>query len=138
MLKSKYLKLLMSLFLCLGTTACGDDDDNASEPAFSRIVITPEQDVYHVGDVVTCSITRTSPGTGDLRDASYWWYASWWFADSEMKADFQDFSDDNTCTSSPITLTTPGSVNIYFFGRLEYPHWDWRKVEIARTLTVVE
>lgn len=115
-----------------------DDDDKISEPTFSHITITPEKEIYHVGDIVTCSINRTSPGIGDLRDTSYWWYTSWWFTDSEMKADFQEFSDDNVNTSSPITLTTPGRVTLYFFGRLEYPHWDWRKIEIGRTITVVE
>ena len=138
MLKSKYLYLLLVALLSFGLTACGDDDDKGAEPSFGQIVISPEKDVYHVGDVVTCSITRTSPGTGDLRDASYWWYTSWWFVDSDMKADFQDFDASNVSTSEPITLTVPGQVKLYFFGRLEYPIWDWRKVEIARTITVVE
>lgn len=139
MSKSKYLNfilILMSVLLTASMAACGDDDDKASEPSFSQIVITPEKDVYHVGDVVTCSITKTSPGNGDLRNASYWWYASWWFSDSEQKADFQDFDDNGKSTSQPITLTEAGQVRLYFFGRLEYPHYDWRKVEIGRTITV--
>ena len=95
--------------------------------------------MYHVGDVVTCSIVRTSEGSADLREASYWWYASWWFADPELKADFQDFDAETaTCTSAPITLTKPGEVTLYFFGRIEFPNFDWRKVEIGKTITVVE
>lgn len=138
MSKNKYLNLLVIILMAVYVAACGDDDDKISEPKFSNIVITPEKEIYHVGDIVTCSINRTSPGNGDLRGTSYWWYTSWWFADSEMKADFQEFADDNVNTSSPITLTTPGQVTLYFFGRLEYPHWDWRKIEIGRTITVVE
>lgn len=137
MLKNKYLTLLMLAIIPLLVTAC-DDDDKGLEPTFSQIVITPAKDVYKVGDQITCSINRTSPGTGDLRDASYWWYASWWFDDSEMKADFQEFDASDVCTSSTITLTEAGEVTLYFFGRLDYPHYDKRKVEIAKTITVTE
>lgn len=127
----------MLAFLPLLMTAC-DDDDKGYEPSFSEIVISPAKDVYKVGDVITCSINRTSEGTGDLRGADYWWYASWWFDNTEMKADFQEFDAQNVCTSSRITLTEPGQVTLYFFGRLDYPHYDKRKVEIARTITVTE
>lgn len=137
MLKNKYLTLLMLAFIPLFMTACTDDDKDY-EPTFSQIVISPVKDVYKVGDVITCSISKTSEGTGDLRSADYWWYASWWFDDSEMRADFQEFNSENICTSSEITLTEPGSVTLYFFGRLDYPHYEKRKVEIARTITVME
>jgi len=137
MLKSKYLSILMTVMLSIGMISC-DDDDKGMEPSFSQIEISPVKDVYHVGDVVTCTIHRTSDGIGDLRGASYWWYASWWFADSDMKADFQDFDNSDVSTSAPITLTTPGQVTLYFFGRLEYPHYDFRKIETSRTITVVE
>lgn len=133
---NKYLTLLLMAVIPLLVTACDDDKD--LEPTFSQIVISPAKDVYKVGDVVTCSITRTSEGTGDLRGADYWWYASWWFDNSELKADFQEFDDSNVCTSSEITLTEAGNVTLYFFGRLDYPHYDKRKVEIARTITVTE
>lgn len=137
MLKNKYGIMLTALLMSLFMASC-DDGDSGLEPTFSRIEIKPAKEIYHVGDVVTCSIQRTSAGTGDLRNASWWWYASWWFADSEMKADFQDFNASDVCESSQITLTEPGEVTLYFFGRLEYPHYDWRKIEIARTITVVE
>jgi hypothetical protein len=116
--------------------SCSDDDQEL--PGFTTISITPEQSVYHVGDVITCSITETKAAPDGLKAASYWWYASWWFTDSTMTADFQDFDDNKTCTSSQITLTKAGDVTLYFFGRLEYPKFDYRKVEIARTITVVE
>jgi hypothetical protein len=137
MLKQKYLYLLLTAIMSVSLFACSDDDSDI-EPSFAQIVISPEQDVYHVGDVVKCSITRTSPGSDTLKEDSYWWYASWWFSDSEMKADFAEFNDSNVNTSDEITLTTAGKVKLYFFGQLKYPNWDWRKVEIARTITVVE
>ena len=31
-----------------------------------------------------------------------------------------------------------GDVNLYFFGRVEFPNFDWRKVEIAKTVKVAE
>lgn len=130
--------LLAALLGAAGLASCSDDDGDIAEPSFSQITITPQKDVYSVGDVITCTITLTSPGSDNLRDASYWWYASWWFADSELTADFQDFDDNGLCTSSTIELTTPGEVTLYFFGRLEYPNWDWRKVEIGRTIKVAE
>lgn len=137
MSKSKLLCLLTILLMPAVFTACEEDAD-ITEPSFSGISIIPEKDVYKVGDVITCSITRTSPGAGDLRKSSYWWYASTWFADPEMKADFEDFGPSDTNTSEPITLTEPGELTLYFFGRLEYPDWDWRKVEISRTIRVTE
>ena len=128
MTKTKhFLFVLMLLGLALAPASCSDDDKPQS-PTFGTITITPEKDVYKVGDVVTC----------DLKEASYWWYASWWFSDSEMKADFQDFGEDNVNTSAQITLTEAGEVTLYFFGKLDYPKFDWRKVEIGRTVTVTE
>lgn len=136
MSKSKILYLLTILLIPTIFTAC--DDDPATEPSFSEISITPEKEVYRVGDVITCSIKRTSPGTGDLRNSSYWWYVSNWFENSEMKADFEEFDSSETNTSEPITLSEPGEITLYFFGRLEYPNWDWRKIEISRTIHVIE
>lgn len=132
----KYLTPIVGLLMCV-CIACSDDD-STREPSFGGIEITPRQDVYHVGDVITCSIAKVADGTGDLRAASYWWYASWWFEDSELRADFEEFDAAGTNTSQPITLTRAGEVTLYFFGRLEYPRWDWRKVEISRTITVLE
>ena len=39
-------------------------------------------------------------------------------------------------TSSPIVLTEPGEVKLYFFGKLQYPNWEFYKVEIPITITV--
>lgn len=129
--------VLMLLCLALVPASCSDDDKPQS-PTFGTITITPEKEVYKVGDVITCSIKQLSEGSPELKEASYWWYASWWFSDSEMKADFEDFGEDGINTSAEITLTEPGEVTLYFFGKLDFPNFDWRKVEIGRTITVVE
>lgn len=124
------------IVLTLGLVSC--DEDDYRNPKYSVITITPEKDVYKVGDVVTCSIKEIEGPGQELKKASYWWYASWWFADSEQKADFQEFDETGTNRSSQIVLTKAGDVNLYFFGRIEYPNFDFRKVEEYRTIKVEE
>lgn len=111
------------------------------EPTYSPIKLTPDKEVYEVGDTVICSIALQTFGSDNLQASTYWFYASWWFADPLMTADFQEFvtvEGRDVCTSSPIVLTQAGDVKIYFFGRLEYPEWDFRKKEIPVNLKVIE
>ena len=111
-------------------------------PTFSNITISPQQDAYRVGDTITCSIERLTTGSEELfeDDNQYWFYASWWFENPEMTADFQTFAQNEAgkyvATSSPIVLTEPGEVKLYFFGKLQYPNWEFYKVEIPITITV--
>ena len=73
-------------------------------------------------------------------DNQYWFYASWWFGNHELTADFQTFAQNEAgkyvATSSPIVLTEPGEVKLYFFGKLQYPNWEFYKIEIPITITV--
>ena len=73
-------------------------------------------------------------------DNQYWFYASWWFENPEMTADFQTFAQNEAgkyvATSSPIVLTEPGEVKLYFFGKLQYPNWEFHKVEIPVIINV--
>ena len=131
-------RFLLPLVLAIMPILASCSDDEAELPSFTSISISPEKDVYKVGDVITCTITETKAAPEGLKASSYWWYASWWFDDSTMTADFQDFDDNKTCTSSEITLTEAGEVTLYFFGRLEYPKYDYRKVEIGRKIKVEE
>lgn len=111
-------------------------------PTFSNITISPQQDAYRVGDTITCSIERLTTGSEELfeDDNQYWFYASWWFANPEMTADFQTFAQNEAgkyvATSSPIVLTEPGEVKLYFFGKLQYPNWEFHKVEIPVIINV--
>ena len=139
-MRNKQIFLAMGLMITgmlavFALTACSDDDD-ISLPTFSEITVSPARDVYHVGDKVTCTIHRQTTGSETLKGYSYWWYTSWWFPDPDQKADFESSDTAGTCTSAEIELTKAGDVTLYFFGQLQYPKWDYRKVEIGKTLHV--
>lgn len=136
MQKTKFIGFLL-MALTFSLVSCSDDD-NDRDPSYSAITITPEKEVYKVGDVITCSITEIKAPSDELKAASYWWYASWWFSNPDLTADFQEFDENRVNTSSEITLTEAGEVTLYFFGRLDYPNFDFRKVEIGKTITVTE
>ena len=108
-------------------------------PTFSTITLTPAKEVYTLGDSVQASITMLTPGDPSLKNATYWFYTSWWGNDPNMTADFctPDTVDGIVSfTSSKIALTQAGEVRIYFWGRLEYPNWNFQPVQIAVTIHV--
>ena len=108
-------------------------------PKFSEITLSPSKAVYALGDTVQASITMLSPGDPSLKKATYWFYTSWWGSDPEKTADFctPDTIAGTICfTSGKIALTQAGEVRIYFWGRLEYPNWDFQPVQIPVTLNV--
>lgn len=145
-------------FLCLGIVvltlllllpSCKKKDP-VTLPTYSEISISPQKDVYQVGDIVRCSITMQTTGSTTLQKATYWFYANWWFTDPELTADFQEFvTDPETgemiATSSEIELTEAAvkktkeneHADLCFYGRLEYPNWDFRKVEIRVPIRVI-
>ena len=135
MQKQLYILLLLVPVLFCACT----DKTGVTLPTFSDIHVSPEQAVYHVGDSVVCTIDMLTPGDASLKAATYWFYTSWWGSDPDMTADFcQPDTVDGVIsfTSSPITLTEKGEVRIYFWGRLEYPNWDFQPVQIPVTLKV--
>ena len=108
-------------------------------PKFSEITLSPSKAVYALGDTVQASITMLSPGDPSLKKATYWFYTSWWGSDPEKTADFctPDTIAGTICfTSGKIALTQAGEVRIYFWGRLEYPNWDFQPIQIPVTLNV--
>lgn len=145
-------------FLCLGIVvltlllllpSCKKKDP-VTLPTYSEISISPQKDVYQVGDIVRCSIKMQTTGSNNLQKATYWFYANWWFTDPELTADFQEFvTDPETgemiATSSEIELTEAAvkktkeneHADLCFYGRLEYPNWDFRKVEIRVPIRVI-
>ncbi len=145
-------------FLCLGIVvltlllllpSC-KKKDSVTLPTYSEISISPQKDVYQVGDIVRCSIKMQTTGSDNLQKATYWFYANWWFTDPELTADFQEFvTDPETgemiATSSEIELTEAAvkktkeneHADLCFYGRLEYPNWDFRKVEIRVPIRVI-
>jgi len=140
---NKFLSIgVIVLTLSLLLPSC-KQKDSVTLPEYSAISITPQKDVYEEGDVVSCSIAMLNTGSSNLQKATYWFYANWWFTDPEVTADFQEFTIDEltgamVATSSEITLTSGavqktkenGHADLCFYGRLEYPNWDYRKVEI--------
>lgn len=133
MKRQLYILVLSALLIgCAGKTS-------VTLPTFSSIAVTPEKSTYAVGDQVECSVTMRTPGDASLKQATYWFYTSWWGSDPDMTADFcQPDTVDGVIsfTSSPITLTEKGEVRIYFWGRLEYPNWDFQPIQIPVTLKV--
>lgn len=135
------MKLRFSLFfllLVLVLSAC-TREQKRTLPMFSTITLTPAKEVYTLGDSVQASITMLTPGDASLKEAKYWFYTSWWGSDPNMTADFctPDTVDGIVSfTSSKIALTKAGEVRIYFWGRLEYPNWDFQPVQIPVTIHV--
>ena len=128
-----FLMLLLPAFV-----ACKKEQQREL-PKFSEITLSPSKAVYALGDTVQASITMLSPGDPSLKKATYWFYTSWWGSDPEKTADFctPDTIAGTICfTSGKIALTQAGEVRIYFWGRLEYPNWDFQPVQIPVTLNV--
>lgn len=131
----RFRKLLIWLCPVL-LLSCEEQQPQVTLPSYSAISVSPQKEVYHVGDTVVCRISMQDQGSDNLQKATYWWYAGWWFTDATMTADFQSFDEEGVCMSSPIELTEAGTQKLYFFARLEYPGWDFRKVEIPITLQI--
>ena len=135
------MKLRFSLFfllLVLVLSAC-TREQKLTLPTFSTITLTPAKEVYTLGDSVQASITMLTPGDPSLKNATYWFYTSWWGNDPNMTADFctPDTVDGIVSfTSSKIALTQAGEVRIYFWRRLEYPNWNFQPVQIPVTIHV--
>ena len=138
----RFVKCLSLMVFTILTLASCEPESNVVIPTFSDITISPQLDTYAIGDTITCSIERLTIGSEELfeDDNQYWFYASWWFENPEMTADFQTFAQNEAgkyvATSSPIVLTEPGEVKLYFFGKLQYPNWEFHKVEIPVIINV--
>lgn len=138
----RFVKCLSLMVFTILTLASCEPESNVVIPTFSDITISPQLDTYAIGDTITCSIERLTIGSEELfeDDNQYWFYASWWFGNHELTADFQTFAQNEAgkyvATSSPIVLTEPGEVKLYFFGKLQYPNWEFYKVEIPVIINV--
>ena len=105
------------VFTILTLASC-EPESNVVIPTFSDITITPQQSVYTVGDTITCFITRLTEGSeGLLEDANqYWFYASWWFKDPTLTADFQVFekTEEGIAVKIPYLLIGTNPLAISF------------------------
>ena len=138
----QFAKCILLMLITVLTLASCEPKSAVVLPTFSNITISPQHDVYKVGDTITCTIERLTDGSDNLfEDANqYWFYASWWFTNPDLTADFQLFEENEAgksiATSSPIILSEPGEVKLYFFGKLQYPNWEFHKIEIPVTIHV--
>lgn len=134
----KLRSVIFFSLLVLVLSAC-TREQKRTLPTFSAITLAPAKEVYAVGDSVQASITMLTPGDPSLKKATYWFYTSWWGKDPNMTADFctpDTVENVISFTSSKIALTQQGEVRIYFWGRLEYPNWDYQPIQIPITLHV--
>lgn len=150
-MNKKFLSLWIGMLTLLLLLPSCKQKDAVALPNYSVISISPQKEVYEVGEKVRCSITMQNTGSSNLQKATYWFYANWWFTDPELTADFQEFvtnpeTGEMVATSNEIELTLPaaqktkdnGHAELCFYGRLEYPNWDFRKVEIRVPICVTE
>lgn len=149
-MSKKFLSLGIAMMTLLLLLPSCKPKDTVTLPTYSAISISPQKEVYEVGDVVRCSITMQTTGSTNLQKATYWFYANWWFTDPELTADFQEFvtnpeTGEMVATSNEIELTEAAvkktkdneHADLCFYGRLEYPNWDFRKVEIRVPIRVI-
>lgn len=145
----KYNKFLFIGLIAFGFLPSCKKSDAVTLPEYSAINVYPQKQVYQIGDTIYCKIAKLSEGSETLKKATYWFYANWWFADPELTADFQEFvinpeTGRMEASSSEIVITDAavqkaaenGHVDLCFYGRLEYPNWDFRKIEIRVPINV--
>ena len=134
----KLNKLSAVLLFPLVLIACNSKTD-VTLPSFSDITLSPQQEVYHVGDSVVASVSMLTPGSESLKESTYWFATSWWRGKTQV--DFQTPEEKDgllVFTSEKIGLDEAGEQRVYFWGRLEYPNWDFQSVTIQVTLKVEE
>ncbi len=133
---NKYIALLVCSLLLL---SCNNESSNVTLPTFSAISLSPQQDVYHVGDSVVATITMLTPGSESLKQSTYWFATSWWRGSTPV--DFQSPQEQEgqqVFTSNKIGLDEAGEQRISFWGRLEYPNWDFQPITVDVKIKVEE
>ena len=134
----KHYKFVTLIVVAL-MLSCNNQESDVTLPIFSAITISPQQEIYHVGDSVTATITMLTPGSESLKQSTYWFATSWWRGQTGV--DFQtpqEVEGMQVFTSSKIGLDEAGDHRIYFWGRLEYPNWDFQPVTLNVSLKIEE
>ncbi len=126
-------RILLTLIAILPLGSCEEKDDRGI-PGFSEITVSPEKDVYEVGDQVTCTIRMTSPAYPTLKKSTYWWYTSGGSRALKIRLIFKSLRRVANVYQVQSPSLSRGDVKLYFFGRLEYPNYDWEKIEISKPL----
>ncbi len=135
----KVFAVLIFPLLSLLFIGCNNSGSDVELPTFSEISLSPQQETYHIGDSVVATISMLTPGSESLKQSTYWFATSWWKGKTQV--DFQtpvETEGKQVFTSGKIGLDEAGEHRIYFWGRLEYPNWDYQPVTTEITINVVE
>ncbi len=134
-----YRLSVIALTLALTSTlfSCSSDDDLA-KPNFSEITVSPVQDVYHVGDMITLTVKQLSDTPSEIKTETAWFF----YPDGASQDDRILFvprtSDTSEFVSSVITLRSAGTVQLAFYTQYDYPKYKYDGVTLYKTITVVE
>ncbi len=109
------------MVFCLVFTGCSDDDDSTPTPIFSEITISPQKDVYQVGDKIRLTVSQLTETPTAIKAAKYWFYY-----DYATKAMFvTPTTDSNEFISPEITLTNAGDVELSFWAQYDYAQYRY-------------
>lgn len=125
---------LFTIVLSLVFIGCSDDDDNTPTPIFSEISVSPQKDVYHIGDKIQLTVSQLTETPTVIKAAKYWFYY-----DYATKAMFvTPTTDTNEFISPEITLTKTGDVELSFWAQYDYTQYRYDGVTKRIILHVIE
>lgn len=129
--------IALSLALTSMLFNCSSDVELA-KPTFTEITISPEKDVYQVGDMITLTVRQLNETPAEIKAEKAWFY----YPDGATQDDRILFVNRTVDTgefiSSVITLSAAGSVDLAFYTQYDYPKYKYDGVTIYKTITVVE
>lgn len=130
--------IALSLALTSMLFNCSSDVDDLAKPTFSEITISPVQDVYHVGDMITLTVRQLTDTPTEIKTGT-----AWFFYPDEVSQDdrilFVNRTVDTGEYVSPfITLRSAGTVQLAFYTQYDYPKYKYDGVTLYKTITVVE
>ena len=137
-LPSFVICLSFFVFLGIALSSCSKDDDSFPKPSFSAITISPEKDVYQVGDKITLTVTQLTETPSKIKAETAWFF----YPDGASQSDRILFvtrdEATNQYTSAQITLKLAGTVQLAFYTQYDYPNYKYDGVTLYRTITVSE
>ena len=129
--------IVLSLSLTSMLYNCSSDVDLA-KPTFTEITISPEKDVYQVGDMITLTVRQLNETPAEIKAETAWFY----YPDGESQDERILFVNRTVDTgefiSSEITLKSAGTIQLVFYTQYDYPKYKYDGVTLYKTITVVE
>ncbi len=135
---NRLLVIILSLAFISMLFNCSSDIDNLAKPKFSEITISPVQDVYHVGEMITLTVKQLTETPTEIKAETAWFY----YPDGESQDERILFVNRTVDTgefiSSEITLKSAGTIQLVFYTQYDYPKYKYDGVTLYKTITVVE